>query len=219
MTVEMRAEESTLPPIDVAGAYSLHLPSKRYRLGSLYEHGEWISREFESVGNGRVELVESRDTGAVLSRVVLSRTEAGDVVIHETSRPARNLLTRFEPPMLFAPASIRASSGALSTQATVTVTPVPVATVSVSPASPTLAVGATQQLSATARDADGNALTGRTITWQSAGSSVATVSASGLVTAQGQGNVTITATVEGASGSASVTVSPPPVATVTVTPS
>src|SRR5207247_1642989 len=94
----------------------------------------------------------------------------------------------------------------------------PVAAVTVSPAAPTVQVGQTAQLTATPRDAGGNPLTGRVITWQSSNGAVASVNGSGLVTAVATGAATITATSEGQSGTAVVTVSNVPVASVTVTP-
>src|SRR3989441_622327 len=94
----------------------------------------------------------------------------------------------------------------------------PVAAVTVSPAAPTVQVGQTAQLTATPRDASGNPLTGRVITWQSSNGAVAMVNGSGLVTAGAVGSATITATSEGQSGTAVVTVSNVPVASVTVTP-
>jgi uncharacterized protein YjdB len=95
-----------------------------------------------------------------------------------------------------------------------------VATVTVSPASASLAVGATQQLSASARDASGTAITGKTFTWSSSNTTVATVSSAGLVTARASGSATVTASVDGKSATASVTVTAtaPTVATVSVTP-
>ena len=86
--------------------------------------------------------------------------------------------------------------------------PPPVATaVEVAPAMAALsAVGATVQLAATVRDQDGNAMTGASVTWASGASAVATVNATGLVTAAGNGSATITATSGSASGTASVTV-------------
>lgn len=95
--------------------------------------------------------------------------------------------------------------------------PVPVASVTVSPASANVAVGATLKLSAVTKDASGNTLGGRTVDWTSSPPSVATVSASGIVTAVTGGEATITATSEGRSGSAVVTVNEP-VAAVTVSP-
>ncbi|HET9634718.1 MAG TPA: Ig-like domain-containing protein [Gemmatimonadaceae bacterium] len=121
---------------------------------------------------------------------------------------------------------ITATSEGQTGSSTITVTattPVPVATVTVSPSSTSLNVGANAQLSATTRDASGNTLTGRVITWSSSNSNVASVNANtGLVTAVAAGSAQVTATSEGKTGSASVTViapAPAPVATVTVSPS
>jgi uncharacterized protein YjdB len=112
------------------------------------------------------------------------------------------------------------SEGQAGTSAiTVTPTPAPVATVTVSPSSASVMIGGTQQLSATTKDASDNTLTGRAVTWSSDAPSVATVSASGLVSAVSEGSATITATSEGQSGTSAITVTPVPVATVTVTPS
>jgi WD40 repeat protein len=96
--------------------------------------------------------------------------------------------------------------------------PAAVASVSVTPASASVVVGGTQSLVAGARDAAGNALTGRAVTWSSGTPAVATVSAAGVVTAVAAGSATITATVEGITGTATITVTPVPVASVSVTP-
>jgi uncharacterized protein YjdB len=82
----------------------------------------------------------------------------------------------------------------------------PVATVTVSPATASVLLGATQQLSAVLRDANGNLLTGRSVTWSSSNPVVALVSSSGLVTGLVLGSATITATSEGKSGTAALTV-------------
>ena len=82
----------------------------------------------------------------------------------------------------------------------------PVATVTVSPDTLTLSIGATQQLTATTRDADGNVLTGRSISWSTSDAAIATVSASGVVAAVAAGAATITATSEGQTGTAAITV-------------
>src|SRR6266550_7653238 len=99
-------------------------------------------------------------------------------------------------------------------------TRVPVAAVSVSPASANVTVGATVQLSATVKDASGNTLTNRTVTWASSDSTIAPVNGSGLVTGKVSGGpITITATSESKSGTAAITVTTVPVASVDVTPS
>lgn len=84
--------------------------------------------------------------------------------------------------------------------------PAPVSRVSVTPETADLVPGQTGQLTAAAFDAAGNALTGRSITWNSSLNSVATVSASGLVTAVSAGTTLITATSEGKNGFATITV-------------
>src|SRR5881227_103113 len=104
--------------------------------------------------------------------------------------------------------------GNLSDTASVTVSgcQVPVAAVTVSPPSASVAVGQTVQLTATPRDANGNALSGRAVTWSSTDTTIARVSGTGLVTGRAAGSATITASSEAKSGAAVVTVqaSPPP---------
>ena len=79
--------------------------------------------------------------------------------------------------------------------------------IAVTPAVATLAALAeTVQLSAEVRDQNGRVMAGAAVTWVSAGAEVATVDATGLVTARANGTATITATASGASGSAAVTV-------------
>jgi uncharacterized protein YjdB len=122
--------------------------------------------------------------------------------------------------------NLNAVYGTLSNTVSATTTasgppPAPVATVSVSPASSSLLIGATAQLSAVTRDSSNNVVTGRVITWSSSNSSVSRVSTSGLVTAVAAGSATITATSETKAGTAAITVSAPapaPVATVSVLP-
>jgi uncharacterized protein YjdB len=93
--------------------------------------------------------------------------------------------------------------------------PEAVATVAVTPPSANVVVGATQQLTALLKDANGNVLTGRTVTWSSSNTAAATVDATGLVTGVAAGGpVTITATSETKTGTSSITVNPVPVATV-----
>jgi uncharacterized protein YjdB len=93
------------------------------------------------------------------------------------------------------PVSVSASSNAGAT---------PVASVAVSLNASSLAVGQTTQANATLRDANDNVLTGRSIVWTSSEVTVASVNATGLVTALKAGETTITATSGGRSGSASL---------------
>lgn len=103
-------------------------------------------------------------------------------------------------------ATIVATIDGVQGTATGTVITAPVNTVTLSPAVASFVQGSTQPLIATLRDADGTALTGRTITWSSSNTAVATVNGSGVVTGVAAGTVTITATSEGKSGTAALTV-------------
>src|SRR6185295_4046668 len=69
-----------------------------------------------------------------------------------------------------------------------------------------LAPGATRQLSAVTKDAQGNTLSGRALIWTSDNQAVATVSATGLVSAISAGTATISATSEGKTGGSAATV-------------
>ncbi len=106
-------------------------------------------------------------------------------------------------------AIITATVEGVSNTATVTVTLVPVASVTVTPDGETIAVGEKLQFTAVARDAGGNELTGRTVTWSSSPAGVASVEQDGEVTGVSEGTATITATVEGVTGSAQLTVTDP----------
>jgi hypothetical protein len=90
---------------------------------------------------------------------------------------------------------ITATSGAVVGATSVTVSPV-VTSLSISPSSASVSVGSTMQLAAIARDAFGIAVSGKTISWTSANSGIAAVSANGLLTGVAQGSTSVTATVD-----------------------
>lgn len=79
-----------------------------------------------------------------------------------------------------------------------------VESVSVSQNSAALTIGETLQLTASVSPASA---TNKNISWSSSNQAIASVSASGLVTALGEGTTTITATADGKQGTCSVTVS------------
>ena len=112
--------------------------------------------------------------------------------------------------------TITATSEGRAGSAAITVLPVPVASVVVSPATAVLLVGQTLQLAAATRDSVGGVLTGRDVTWSSGDVSRATVSGGGLLTALAPGTVTLMASSEGRSGTTVITVRPVPVASVTI---
>jgi len=93
---------------------------------------------------------------------------------------------------------------------------VPVTSVSVTPATLPLGVGATYQLAATVNPSNA---TNKNVTWSSSNPGIATVSPSGLVTVVTSGSVTITATtVDGGKTGSSVVTVIVPVTSVSVTP-
>lgn len=94
-----------------------------------------------------------------------------------------------------------------------------VASLIITPAAPNLEPGAKVQLHASPLDADGNALSGRIVSWTSSAAAVASVSSGGVVTGVTVGQATVTATCEGREATAAVAVVPHAVATITVQPS
>ena len=88
--------------------------------------------------------------------------------------------------------------------------PATVAAVIVSAPTAVIRVGETVQLTATARDAGGNVLEGRSFTWTSGIGTVASVSPNGLVTGLVKGASEIRATTEGVTGTVVITVAVAP---------
>jgi uncharacterized protein YjdB len=177
---------------------------------------------------------------------ILLHTEAGSLCLaltHPTRRDAA-LRARAAPPedrpmsrsvyTAFAASiavTLAACGGSDSVTTPVTVPPVvqppvtnppsstaPVGSVALTPASGTLFVGRTMALAAATRDAAGNALSGRTVTWTSSADSIARVDANGMVTGIAAGTATITAASEGKTAAATLAVQLVPVSSVLVTP-
>lgn len=114
--------------------------------------------------------------------------------------------------------TISAVANGKSGTAQVTVTPELANSVTLSPATITLRVGNTRQFTATAKNATGTVITGRTFAWSSSNSAIATVDQSGNVTALSPGNVVIASQVDNVFGNSSVTVTPIPIGQCTLTP-
>jgi hypothetical protein len=91
----------------------------------------------------------------------------------------------------------------------VSVTQVPVFTVTITPPATPPVAGATTPLTVVLRDKNGNELLGRTVTWTSSVSLVGTVDAAGRLSATSPGTTTITAVSEGVSGTLPVIVTAP----------
>ena len=150
--------------------------------------------------------------GATLSgRVVAWRSSNASVAIVDTT----GHVTAIAP----GATSVTASSEGKSITAAVTVRAIAVATVRLTPTSVSLVEGQSAQLTADARDASGQVLSGRAITWSSSAPAIATVSSSGQVIAIATGSATITATSEGKAATTAVSVARRPVSSLVVSPS
>ena len=106
--------------------------------------------------------------------------------------------------------TITASQSGVSGTAmlTVSASTATLTSIAVTPNSASIAVGATQQFTATGTYSDGSTKNlSSTATWTSGTTTVATISASGLATAVASGSTTITASLNGVNGKATLTVS------------
>jgi len=109
-------------------------------------------------------------------------------------------------------ATITGTSENVSGTTTVSVSITPVASVVLNPTSLALQVGQSNSINATTLSSAGTVLAGRTVTWQSSNTAVATVSSAGSVTAVAVGSTSVTALSEGVSSSATaITVTAAPV--------
>jgi uncharacterized protein YjdB len=116
--------------------------------------------------------------------------------------------------------TVTAGGKSLSTLVTVPAPPPVVASIAVTPANPTVAIGATAQMQAVVRDAEGVTIPGVPLSWGSSAEGVATVSPAGVVTAKAAGTASIVVTGGGKTTSTLVTVPAPPpvVASIILTP-
>ncbi len=109
-------------------------------------------------------------------------------------------------------AQVAAPIGKLGTFAIIgTIPPAAVASITLDITSLSLYPGLTRVVSATLKDASGNVVTGRGISWTSSSNSIAGVTNTGAVMSGAFGSATITASVEGNSAAVSVSVKHDPV--------
>jgi hypothetical protein len=116
-------------------------------------------------------------------------------------------------------ATVTATSGSISGTGALIVSSASLVSIVVAPVSATVPKGDTQQLSATGTYSDGSIqnLTG-SVVWSSTPSSVATISGTGLATAQGVGTAAITAGAGSITGRGSLNVSAAALVSIAVTP-
>ena len=114
---------------------------------------------------------------------------------------------------------IQASSGSISANTNLSVSSPALASIAVTPTSPTLAVGASQQFDAMGTYTDGSTQDVTTlVAWSSSTPTIATVSATGLAVGTGQGSTAITASFESVSASVPISVGTANLVSIAVTP-
>jgi len=114
--------------------------------------------------------------------------------------------------------TITASVGAVSDTATLTVVAAHLLSISIAPANPSIALGTTQQFTATGSFDDGSTQPLTSVAWSSSNLNVASINSSGLATSTGPGTATITATSGATSGTALLTVTGASLVSIAVTP-
>jgi uncharacterized protein YjdB len=112
--------------------------------------------------------------------------------------------------------TITATSEGKTGTATLTVNPVAVGSITVTPPSQSIVEGTSTTTPFTATDSHDHLLTGHGLTWMSSDTTVATIENSGKAHGLSPGTVTITAASGGMSGTASLIVTPVPVARVAI---
>ncbi|MEO6445997.1 MAG: Ig-like domain-containing protein, partial [Gemmatimonadaceae bacterium] len=170
--------------------------------------------------------VDSVDVGRTIALTATASSAAGAPLTGKTfvwassasavaSVSATGVVTGVAP----GTATITVTSEGKAGTATVTVVAAnnAVATIAVTPTLVAIDVGTTAALSATAFNSVGSALPGKPTAWSSSTSSIASVSAAGVVTGVAVGTATISATSEGRAGSAVVTVVPRATSSGTIT--
>ena len=160
-----------------------------------------------TVGDNATFSADVRDAaGNRLNRVV-SWSSTDPSVLSITSTAGASATVRA---LSVGTAVLRATSEGKTGQATVTVAaPAPVATVTVVPDTATLAVGDSAMFRADLRDAAGNPLSNRAVSWSASDSTIISLYGFGdqaLVQPRAAGSVVLRATSEGKTGQATITV-------------
>lgn len=157
--------------------------------------------------------------GTDFAGVSVSITPEWSVVAGGGTISSSGLFTAGTAPGTYA-STVKATSGRMSTTATVVVTVGPLATLTITPSPATLVIGATQQFTVVGHDASGNAVA-ITPSWTVVAGGGAIDLASGLFTAGNTSGTyanTVRANVGALTALASVHVNSGPLATITVTP-
>jgi uncharacterized protein YjdB len=171
-----------------------------------------------SIAKGRTQQFTATGTYSDNStqNVTTTATWSSATVATATIAPATGLATAVNP----GTSIIRATIGAISGTTTLTVTNATLVSISVTPATPSIAKGRTQQFTATGTYSDNsNQDVTAAATWSSATLAAATIAPStGLATAVNPGTSVITATVGAVSGSTTLTVTNATLVSISVSP-
>jgi uncharacterized protein YjdB len=153
--------------------------------------------QFNAVG-----IFSDNSTQNLTGSVTWTSSPASVATVSNAS-PTKGLATGITP----GAATITALFAGQTGQAPLTVTNATLTSIAVTPADPEIALGGSEQFTATGNFSDGSTenLTAQA-TWTSSKVSVATVNADGLASPAGTGTTTITATMNGVSGSTTLTV-------------
>ncbi len=114
--------------------------------------------------------------------------------------------------------TITATVGSLSDNTVLTVVAAHLTSISVTPATASIALGTTQQFSAVGNFDDGSTQPLTSVTWFSGSSAVASLDSNGLATSLGTGTATITVASGSVTGTASLTVTGASLVSIAVTP-
>jgi hypothetical protein len=115
--------------------------------------------------------------------------------------------------------TVTASLSGVSGKAVLTVTPKTLTSIAITPATPSIGIGASQQFVATAIYSDASTVVvTSTATWTSSTPATATINAAGLATSVALGSTTITASFGGMSGTTVLTVTAKTVSSLAITP-
>ena len=153
--------------------------------------------QFEAVGTFADNSTQN------LSASVTWTSSPASVATVSNAASSKGLATGVEP----GTSTITALFAGLAAQATLTVTGATLDSITIGPASADIALGESQQFTATGNFSDGSTenLTAQ-VTWTSSNVNVATINADGLASTAGKGTTTITATMNGVNETAVLTV-------------
>ena len=214
--------------LDPTGARAARVTALIAGEGTVYANQDGIppvgSARITVKGTGNVASVELTPrvtpvfVGSIVQLTATVRDTAGSIlsgppITWAVKRPDRmsvtqtGLVTGVAPTGFFDDTRVTATSEGVQGVADVNVAPAD-AIVTITPGSATLPIGTTAQLTAVVT-AGGLSFPGGEYTWSSSDTAVASVSATGLVTARSIGVCVITATVQGRSGSVSIAVVSP----------